>query len=123
MKKRVISILMARSFINPVNAVGESLTALADGRFVKVEGFDERADEFGSISRATNSVIEKLDDIVANIKKTAANVGSSSEDLSDMANQISNTADDVSNAVQEIASGATQQANEIQEANVNAGKT
>ncbi len=118
----VISILMARSFINPVNAVGESLTALADGRFVKVEGFDERADEFGSISRATNSVIEKLDDIVANIKKSAANVGSSSEDLSDMANQISNTADDVSNAVQEIASGATQQANEIQEANVNAGK-
>ena len=116
----VISILMARSFINPIKAVEGSLTALADGRFVKVEKHDSRKDEFGLISRATNSLIEKLDDIVANIKNSAQNVGTSSDELSDMATQIAHTADDVSNAVQEIASGATQQADEIQDANDNA---
>lgn len=117
----VISIIMARSFINPIMAVNASLSALSDGRFNSVEGFSQRKDEFGTISRAMNSVIEKLGQIVANIKTSAANVGQSSDDLSDMANQISQTAEDVSNAVQEIATGATQQAEEIQDATVNVG--
>ena len=118
----VISFLMAKSFIEPIEAVGDSLTALADGRFSQVDGFDKRKDEFGAISRATNSVIDTLDHIVSNIKKSAASVGTSSEELSDMANQISQTAEDVSNAVQEIASGATQQADEIQSASENVGR-
>ena len=115
----VISIMMAKSFTDPIAAVNESLLALADGRFVKVEKFDARNDEFGTISKATNSVIGTLNDIVSHIKESASSVGVSSEELSDMANQISQTAEDVSNAVQEIASGATQQADEIQSASDN----
>ncbi len=118
----VISFFMAKSFTDPVAAVGDSLVALADGRFVKVEKFGSRKDEFGAISRSTNAVIGKLDDIVTNIKASAENVGMSSEELADMANQISQTAEDVSNAVQEIASGATQQADEIQSASENVGR-
>ncbi|MBO6240144.1 MAG: methyl-accepting chemotaxis protein [Butyrivibrio sp.] len=118
----VISFMMAKSFTEPVEAVGKSLQALSDGRFVKVERFDSRKDEFGAISKATNAVITKLDDIVANIKASAEDVGVSSTELSDMANQISQTAEDVSNAVQEIASGATQQADEIQSASENVGR-
>ncbi|MBR6003211.1 MAG: methyl-accepting chemotaxis protein, partial [Lachnospiraceae bacterium] len=118
----VISIIMARSFTNPIAAVADSLAALADGRFVAVEKHDKRKDEFGVISGAANTVISKLDEIVSNIKTSAGNVGNSSDELSDMATQISQTAEDVSNAVQEIASGATQQAEEIQEANDNVTK-
>jgi len=117
----VISVIMAKSFINPIQAVNSSLTELSDGRFSQVSGFDTRKDEFGSISRAMNSVIEKLASIVSNIKESATNVGNSSEDLSDMAAQISQTAEDVSNAVQEIATGATQQADEIQQATTSVG--
>ncbi len=118
----VISFMMEKSFTEPVKAVDKSLEALSDGRFVKVEKFDLRKDEFGAISKATNAVIGKLDDIVSNIKASAEDVGASSTELSDMANQISQTAEDVSNAVQEIASGATQQADEIQNAAANVGK-
>lgn len=118
----IISLIMANSFTAPIIAVGNSLDALADGRFQKVEKHDKRKDEFGLISGATNSLIDKLDTIVTNIKKSATDVGSSSEELSDMANQISQTAEDVSNAVQEIASGATQQADEIQQATENVGR-
>ncbi len=118
----VISVFMAKSFTDPIAAVGKSLTALSDGRFVTVEKYTARKDEFGAISKATNAVIGKLDEIVSNIKASAEDVGSSSEELSDMANQISQTAEDVSNAVQEIASGATQQADEIQEASENVGR-
>ena len=117
----VIAILMANSFTTPVQAVSESLDALADGRFVKVNKYDKRKDEFGVISNATNSLIERLQGIVTNIKNSASSVGTSSEELSDMANQISQTTEDVANAVQEIASGATQQADEIQDATTNVG--
>lgn len=118
----VISFMMAKSFTEPIKALNETFTALADGRFLRVEKFDARKDELGAISKATNSVIGTLDSIVANIKESAKSVGSSSEELSDMANQISQTAEDVSNAVQEIASGATQQADEIQSASENVGR-
>ncbi len=118
----LIAFAMAKSFTEPIIAVGKSLGALADGRFVKVEKHDGRKDEFGKISQATNSVIDKLNEIVDNIKASAGNVGSSSDELSEMANQISATADDVSNAVQDIASGASQQAEEIQSAQVNVGR-
>ena len=118
----ILSLIMANSFTTPIIAVEKSLEALSDGRFQKVEKHDKREDEFGLISKATNSLIDKLDAIVANIKKSASDVGASSEELSDMANQISQTAEDVSNAVQEIASGATQQADEIQQATENVGR-
>ncbi len=117
----VISFTMAKSFTDPLAGVGASLKALADGRFVKVDKFDKRKDEFGEISRDTNSVIKTLDEIVSDIKASASTVGTSSEELSDMADQISQTAGDVANAVQEIASGATQQADEIQTATENVG--
>ncbi|WP_026492428.1 methyl-accepting chemotaxis protein [Butyrivibrio sp. XPD2002] len=118
----VISVRMALSFTNPVKAVNDSLSLLADGRFAKVDKFANRKDEFGEMIHNTNDVIEKLDHIVTNIKESAKTVGSSSEELSDTANQISQTAEDVSNAVQEIASGATQQADEIQSASENVGR-
>ncbi len=116
-----ISLMMANSFTNPVAAVNDSLSQLADGRFAKIDKFTARKDEFGTMVNSTNTVINKLDEIVNNIKASANNVESSSNELSDMANQISQTAEDVSNAVQEIASGATQQADEIQSATENVG--
>ena len=82
----VIAFIIAKSFTEPIIAVGKSLGALADGRFVKVEKHDARKDEFGKISQATNAVIDKLNEIVDNIKASAGNVGSSSDELSEMAN-------------------------------------
>ncbi|MBP5305887.1 MAG: methyl-accepting chemotaxis protein [Lachnospiraceae bacterium] len=115
----IISFKMALSFTNPVQSVNDSLAMLADGRFAKVDKFENRKDEFGEMVRNTNFVISKLDEIVRGIKESSRSVGSSANDLSDMADQISHTTDDVATAVQEIATGATQQANEIQEANEN----
>ena len=117
----IISLFMANSFTNPVKAVNESLSKLADGHFAKIDKFTKQKDEFGAMVNNTNTVIEKLDNIVTSIKESASDVETSSMELSDMADQISQTAEDVSNAVQEIASGATQQADEIQSASENVG--
>ncbi len=116
-----ISIAMALSFTTPIQAVNGSLSQLADGRFAKIDKFAGRKDEFGEMVSNTNSVIDKLDEIVGNIKTSAHTVESSSNELSEMANQISQTAEDVSNAVQGIATGATEQAEDIQVAVENVG--
>ncbi len=118
----IISYFMAKTFVEPIQDVSESLAALADGRFVKIDKHGNRKDEFGEMVGNTNSVLGTLEEIVGRIKQSASSVAMSSEELSDTANQISQTAEDVSNAVQEIASGATQQADEIQSASENVGR-
>ncbi|SCY21003.1 methyl-accepting chemotaxis protein [Butyrivibrio sp. INlla14] len=118
----VISFLMAKSFTEPLNEVNTALSHLAEGRFVNIEKFQNRKDEFGDMVNNTNSVLSVLDDIVKNIKESAVAVHKSSEDLAETADQISQTADDVSTAVQEIASGATQQADEIQSVTESVGE-
>ena len=118
----IISFLFGKAILAPISAVSDALTDLANGRFHKIKGQEGRKDEFGVMINSTNTVLDRLSDIVSNIKSSAASVGDSSEELSDMANQISQTAEDVSNAVQEIASGATQQADEIQSASENVGR-
>ncbi|MBP5152687.1 MAG: methyl-accepting chemotaxis protein [Lachnospiraceae bacterium] len=112
-----ISVFLARSFTAPIKDVNESLAALADGRFVKVNRHTERKDEFGQIVNNSNDVMDKLKAIVSDIKESAVSVNEESVQLAETADQISQTTDDVSNAVQDIAHGATQQADEIQEAN------
>lgn len=115
----IVALLFAKSITQPVQAINESLTKLSNGRFQKIDRFESRKDEFGHMVRATNSLIDNLSAIVSNIKQSASSVNSSSEALAETTGQISQTADDVSNAVQDIASGATQQAEEIQNATTN----
>lgn len=117
----IISVVMARSVTSPIVSINDSLSLLADGKFSKIIKHTNRKDELGEMIQNTNNVIEKLDEIVGKIKESANTVATSSEELSDTANQISQTTDDVSNAVQEIATGATQQADEIQNASENVG--
>ena len=111
-----VSFIMAKNFTEPIGVVNTALSALADGRFEKIEKHTQRKDEFGEIVNDTNNLIDKLSAIVSDIKNSASDVNSSSVDLADTAEQIAKTADDVSHAVEEIASGATQQADEIQNA-------
>ena len=118
----VIAYMIAQSFTKPVKAINDTLSQLSDGRFVTIDKYGNRKDEFGSMIKNTNAVIDRLRSIVADIKDSATKVGNSSTDLADTADQISQTADDVSNAVQDIASGATQQADEIQSASENTGR-
>ncbi len=118
----LVALWMAKGITDPVLAINDSLEALADGRFVDIEKFTTRKDELGNMVICTNTVIDKLRDIVASIKESADGVANSATELADSAGQISKTADDVSEAVQEVARGASQQADEIQEASDNTGR-
>lgn len=111
-----IAIMFGNSIGKPALQINGALARIADGRFRRITGFENRQDEFGSIVANANTLIDRLKGIVTDIKGAASTVYDSSVELADTADQISKTADDVSEAVQEIASGATQQADEIQHA-------
>ncbi|MCR5303368.1 MAG: methyl-accepting chemotaxis protein [Lachnospiraceae bacterium] len=115
----IIAWIFANSITNPLSEVGNTLSNLAEGKFRKVEGYDRRSDEFGVIIKDTNDVVEKLKGIVGQISNGAGDVDNASDELANTSSRISSNTESVSHAVQEIATGATQQAEEIQNATRN----
>ncbi|MBR4169596.1 MAG: methyl-accepting chemotaxis protein [Lachnospiraceae bacterium] len=115
----VIAYLFSKTITGPVSAIGGSLAELSNGRFKAVEGFASRKDEMGEITKSTNGVISKLEEIVGEIMQGAKAVDGASGELSEMSSKISQHSESVTLAVQEIATGATQQADEVQNATQN----
>ncbi|MCR4999984.1 MAG: methyl-accepting chemotaxis protein [Lachnospiraceae bacterium] len=117
----IISIIMANGFTKPILAVDEILAALADGRFLSIEKYTNRGDEFGDMVRNSNSVIDKLSSIVGEIKSSSNTVSESSDELSAMATEIAATTESVAEAVQQIAAGAYEQAQSVTRSAENTG--
>lgn len=115
----VIAFMIGNAIDRPIDKIDEALEHLADGRFTDIEVYLDRRDEFGNMIRNVNSVIDKLRDIVANVRVTANDLEEDAVELTDSARKISNNMSGISEAVHEIASGATQQAEEIQNASIN----
>lgn len=119
----IIAILIAVFFGNgidgPITAIDESLELLANGEFKDIDKYMNRKDEFATMVKNVNAVIDKLKDIVDAIRNTADDLENDAVDVADTATQISSTMDGIAEAVQEIAAGAVQQADEIQEATEN----
>ncbi len=115
----IIAIALSNNISNPVHAIGASLEALADGRFVEIDGFSDRNDEFGEITNNANGVIRKLKQTVSEIYKGASNVDGASDELSRTSEQMSNNTGNVSRTVNDISDGAAHQADEIQSATQN----
>ncbi len=111
-----VGLKFAGSITNPLQEVNTSLAGLAEGKFYQIDKFTDRGDELGEIIRNSNEVMAKLRDIVSNIVSNANTVHGAADELAGMSDQISQNVDGVSNAVQDIAAGATQQADEIQNA-------
>lgn len=111
-----IAVFFGNSIDKPITDIDESLDLLAVGEFKDIVNGSNRRDEFGTMIRNTNAVIDKLRDIVDAIRNTADDLENDSVDVATTASDISNTMEGISEAVQEIAQGAVQQADEIQEA-------
>ncbi len=112
----IVAVIFGASINKPIQLIDDALENLSDGRFKDIRKYTSRKDEFGTMIRNTNKVIDTLRDIVEAIRDTAAELEDNSTQLAGTASQISDTMDDISRAVQDVASGATQQADEIQQA-------
>lgn len=112
----VIAVAIGNSINRPIQVIDNSLQALAEGEFVEIGEFTNRQDEFGTMVRSTNSVIQRLRDIVASIRRTASDLNNDSQNVAQTANSITNAMGGITVAVQGISQGAAQQADDIQDA-------
>ncbi len=115
----IVAIFVGNSINKPIVAIDQSLGLLADGEFKDIGSGAERDDEFGTMVRNTNSVINVLVDTLMGIKKLAVDVDSHAQEVKEMAERIFGNAKDASSSIGDIASGATQQAEDIQSATEN----
>ncbi|MCR5609007.1 MAG: methyl-accepting chemotaxis protein [Lachnospiraceae bacterium] len=112
----ITSIFASNMIMKPIRAIDNSITELSNGNFNKISGFERYKNEFGNIVRNTNSMTDKIHEIVLSVKEAVDKVAGASDELASTSKQISDTTDDVSESVQGIAKGATEQANTIQKA-------
>ena len=117
----IIAVMVGQSIDKPITAIDESLELLADGQFKDISHGTNRKDEFGTMIRNTNSVIDALDEILIGIKKLAEDVDAHANEVEEMSEKIFGNAEGASSAIGEIASGASQQAEDIQSATENVG--
>nr|MCR5153757.1 methyl-accepting chemotaxis protein [Lachnospiraceae bacterium] len=118
----LVSLRLAIGFTKPIIEMDGILAQLADGRFMRTDKYINRNDEFGQMVRNSNTVMNRLEEIVTEIKASSEKVDTSSDGLSVMATQIAATTETVAEAVQEIAQGATDQALSIQRSAEHTGK-
>lgn len=76
----------------------------------------ERGDEIGAITRACGSMGSGLRDIIGKINNNSQSVAATSEELTATTQSTANSARDVTSAIHNIADGASQQAQDTQEA-------
>ena len=103
--------------INPVmDNVVRNLRAVAEGKlYVRMsEAALSRRDELGTIAESTNSLAEKLQNVMIDSAKLSNDVSTSGTELSNSSEQASQASFQVSQAVEDIAKGAVSQAESVQ---------
>ena len=117
----VIAVMVIKGIRLGVQSVKRDLEEMAAGN-LNIQFMDTSAlgnDEIGQIMQSSQALISKLSEIIGNIKAAVETVDHSSSELAETADQIAHTTDGISQAVNGIATGAVQQAEEIQSANMN----
>ena len=118
----IIASRFSLSISKVIKCIEESVTQLADGRFVKTDQYLDRSDEIGNVLQGTNALVTKLTEVVSNIHTASSNVGSHAGELASASSQIKDTTEGVSQAVSEMARGASEQSEAIQNASQNIGE-
>ena len=123
----VICFMIAAAFItifvlNPIFKIETLTERVAEMDFSQSEEqarLNSRKDEIGLMARALTSLREHLVDVVAAIRENSNALIASAEALNSGATDTNTTMEQVENAVNDIANGATNQAEETQQATEN----
>ena len=108
----VVSFILARLIANPLQRVTRRIQQIADGDLTVPLVHMTAKDEIGQLSRATDSLVVKMNDMLHEIQHISHDVASYSEELSQSSFEVREGTQQVAVTVTEIASGTEQQASE-----------
>lgn len=114
----VVATFIIILFVKRIKETQTTVMALAEGDLSAMvsEKSAANSDEIGAMSRAVNSLSDRLSEIIGNIKAVADSVLSSGDELEEVSAQTSSNADEISHAVEDISSGAVSMAEDIESA-------
>jgi len=110
----IIIFFMKLMIIIPLKEHMKSLQEISLGNLrenIEVKG----KDEFSKLALATNTTINKLNELIRSVRNNTNNTNNIISDLSINLNNIKSGADEVAKAVEEIATGTSEQAEGIEE--------
>ncbi|MCR5416842.1 MAG: methyl-accepting chemotaxis protein [Pseudobutyrivibrio sp.] len=113
----LFAIYSVLKLIKAINANVDVVNELANGNLnVEISpALLERTDELGDMSNALNDMAERLRGVIGNARHSSDEVDDSAGYLSDTVRTITATTDNVTNAITQVASGASTQAEALQE--------
>lgn len=107
----VISVLINRLTIKPIQEIIESINKVVDGDLnSKVEV--KSSDEIGQLSSKFNEMTEHMRNIINNIKDISEKTKQSSQMVIASSQEVGASSEEVSKTIQEVAQGANRQAEE-----------
>ena len=115
----VLSFILLMRALKPLIGINRVVNRLGEGDISdsdEIEGYVERTDEIGQISKSVKHLQNHLKDIVFGIIRKAEDLDNSNQEFFNRFTEIHDAISGINNAVEEIALGATGQAQETLEA-------
>ncbi|MFJ7951705.1 methyl-accepting chemotaxis protein [Lysinibacillus sp. NPDC096418] len=107
----VIAFVSARLIANPIKAVIERLSAMAEGDISQPPLPEKTHDEIGILVKSANKMNRKLHDILSSINEVSGNVAANSEELAQSSVEVKTGAEQIAVTMLELADGSESQAN------------
>lgn len=112
----LVYFLIAKRLANALIRVANLNAELSNGNLmIESSGKGSAIREIAQLEQSASSIKDRLSEIINDVNRKAGTVYSSADSLKEAAKSTANNSESVSNAVGEIASGATSQAEEIQD--------
>ena len=118
----LVSLLVARTIVKPINGVLSTMTRLASGELGERgqggkggEKMLARSDEIGMLGRAMRDLVGSLRSIVGSIRSSSGQVSVGSEQLSEMAQGLSQGANEQAASIEELSASVEELASTIRQ--------
>lgn len=107
-----ISVVTARSLVNPIRQSVDYIGRLAEGDFTST--FDlKQKDEMGNIADSLNGMVNKLSSMIGNIRDSVQSLASSSTELGTISEQLASSASQTSHKSETVATAAEEMSTNI----------
>ena len=114
-----VAIFYSKKLVTVIETASNSMEDLSNGRLRGTKDYIDREDELGTLIKGINNVSGRFKGIIGSVNSNLETLNAESNSLDKSSDLIAKTVTDVSSAVEEIAKGATEQAQDIQDVQVN----
>lgn len=100
----------ANNVANPINAVSEQMSYLADGDLTREPIVIKSKDEVGQLAEAMNDMQASIKEIIQNVANASEMITGQSEEFTQAANEVREGSEQIAATMQELTTGAETQA-------------